>query len=206
VLGRPACRARTSAWSVAGIVGLLLSLATHVSFCRADVVTGLHFAQASDTGKAPEHRGGRPEDLVRNRPTVLVWLEVVTAELRFPVLADGALGGSERQALIEAADRQGVPLLLPRKADAYLLGHVASETSGEALAPVRRMARGGGLLAGTIVQRADGYCDVSWLVEDHRNARMDVPGAESLTLERVTLDVVMQRGMELAANVLARRP
>jgi hypothetical protein len=137
---------------------------------------------------------------------VLAWVEVVGAEGSFPLLADGARGTVERAALLVAADRSGISLRLPRIADAYQLGHVATE-SDAALAPLRRMAGKGLLLIGTLTRRSDGYWDGTWTSEDHRaSGRGPSPIASSPPLERVSLDAAMQAGTELAARVLAGNP
>jgi hypothetical protein len=129
---------------------------------------------------------------------VFAWVEVVEAEDRFPLLADGSRGRPERDALMEAARRRGVVVRLARTADAYQLGHVATETDG-ALAPLRRMAGDGVLLTGTLTRRGDGLWDCTWALEDARGAK-DGPRARSLQLERTSLDTVVQAGVELAAG------
>lgn len=139
-----------------------------------------------------------------DRAPVLAWVEVVGTEGRFPLLADGARGGDERQAMLDAARRRDIPLRLPRIADAYQLGHVATETDG-ALAPLRRMAAGGVLLIGTLTRRADGYWDASWQTQDLRNGAEGTEIAGDLHRERIALDGAIVAGIELAARVRANR-
>ena len=98
---------------------------------------------------------------------------------------------------MEAARRRGVVVRLARTADAYQLGHVATETDG-ALTTLRRMAGDGVLLTGTLTRRGDGLWDCTWALEDATCAK-DGPSASSLQLERISLDTVMQAGVEQAA-------
>ena len=101
---------------------------------------------------------------------------------------------------MEAARRSGVTLRLPRAADAYQLGHVATETDG-ALGPLRQMAGDGVLLTGTLTRRDDGLWDFAWTAEYRRNGgrRRHTAAGRGFTLD------AMQSGIELAARVLADR-
>lgn len=141
-----------------------------------------------------------------DRTPVLAWVEVVETDGRFPLLADGARGAAERKALMEAVTRSGISLRLPRVADAYQLGHVATETDG-ALAPLRRMAGDGILLVGTLTRRPDGHWDGTWTLEDLRASKENPkPTTDGVSVERAGLDAAMQAGTELAARILADKP
>jgi hypothetical protein len=140
----------------------------------------------------------------RDRSQVFVWLDTVAGERRFPLLADDAQGIDQRDALIRAAGRRGVPVRLPQIAYAYRLGHLATE-AGDALATLRRMARGGALMVGTSILQPDSSWSFSWQLHDLRGSE-DAPIARTFQLEGATLDVGMLAGIDAAARVLARRP
>lgn len=137
-----------------------------------------------------------------HRREVAAWLDVVDADGPFVLLTDGRRGSEQRGALLDAARKRNVALALPGREDAFVLGHVASETAVGRV-QLRQFAGNRPLLIGTLTLRPDGYWDASWRLELPPGEGAGSQAGRTATVQHKTLGGAVDAGVELA---VARPP
>ncbi|MEZ5779539.1 MAG: DUF2066 domain-containing protein [Paracoccaceae bacterium] len=121
-----------------------------------------------------------------DRPLVAVWLGVDTGTGRFVITEDGTEGYGQRLALMDTAERRGLPVRLPRQAEA-------------AAVPFRELLRrdaaslalpgADAILSGVLTLTEGGYWNIEWTL-----AHADQ--ADVLAVEDVSFDVAIRQGIE----------
>jgi hypothetical protein len=128
-----------------------------------------------------------------DRPRVAVVIMLVTDAMRLVLASDGTRGRDQRDALLDAAERSGVPAVLPSQAVAAGLD---VDDAPAALAVARRLG-GAAALVGTLAwsDAAQGWVAM-W--------RLDVPGASHRWwISGVSFDDAFRNAMGGTAQILS---
>lgn len=138
-----------------------------------------------------------------DRPEVAAWLDVVDGDGPFVLLADSRRGSEQRRALLDAARKRNIPLVLPGSRDAFLLGHVATETA-VGHAQLRHFAGNRTFLIGTLTLQPDGHWNASWRLELPPGRGAGSQTSRTATVQRTSLGGAMDTGIDLAVAVPER--
>ena len=136
-----------------------------------------------------------------DRPEVAAWLDVVDGDGPFVLLTDSERGSEPRLALLDAARERNIPLVLPGSRDAFVLGHVATETA-VGHAQLRHFAGNRTFLIGTLTLRQDGHWNASWRLELPHGRSNGPRASRTAIVQDTTLSGAMDAGMDLTATSL----
>jgi hypothetical protein len=131
-----------------------------------------------------------------DRPVIGVWLGVETANDRYVLHANGPEGYGQRAVLVEASQRNGVPVVLPEgegPEDSIILDAIAE---GD-LDRLKSFSKGAeALLVGTLSLGDGGFWDINWKFRWREKSR-------AWRMEGITFDTALKAGVQNAALILS---
>jgi hypothetical protein len=130
------------------------------------------------------------------RPTLAVWLRIETAAGAYVLSASGPEGYGQRAAIVETAERRGVPIVLP-EADGSSSAVSFDDIAANDTATLSLASPGAdAVLAGVLSVTENGYWDITWRFAWRNQAR-------SWTLREVSFDAAFKNGLEIAALIFS---